>query len=345
MTTTCPHNTTYLASIEFLETGCHIGSLFMITLSSYSLFLIAKKSPTTMKSSVPYMINLHLWTMFCDLTWAVLVLPMFFMPVIAAHSSGILLYVTENQTFLLWICFASLGGMCAGIMSLFEHRHQVIVTNSWFVMKRKWTRRIFFTILYFTLVNFGIPEILTVPEDQETEKLKAFHRYPCIPVIIFEKMSRVLQSDASLFNPHMYLTCASLGGLCCFYCSHIMWNLLPRNNPSMSRSTRKMLISFFISMCIQVAIPVVVIYIPNIYWNVSITFDFHSQELNNISIVLFTLHGTSSSIATIFIYSPYRKFTKELLLYGILKLPVSRVSPLVVSVTDRSTGRTAAPTI
>ena len=106
----CSHNSSYIASVEFLETGCHVGSIFMITLSSYSLFLIAKKSPTSMKSSVPYMINLHVWTMFCDSTWAVLVLPMFFMPVIAAHSSGILLLITENQSVLLWLSFASLGG-------------------------------------------------------------------------------------------------------------------------------------------------------------------------------------------------------------------------------------------
>lgn len=106
---------TYLASTDFLETGCHIGSVFMLTSSIYTLFLMAKKSPDTMKSSVPYMINLHVATMICDLTWAVIVLPMFFMPVIAAHASGILTWVTRERNVILWPPFAVLGGRHLGL--------------------------------------------------------------------------------------------------------------------------------------------------------------------------------------------------------------------------------------
>ncbi|CAL2033688.1 unnamed protein product [Caenorhabditis brenneri] len=172
-TTACPKEIPYLATIEFLETYCHIGSVLMLSLSSYSLWLIATKTPPTMKSSVPYMINLHLWTMFCDLTWSVLVLPMFFMPNIAAHGSGVLLWFSQNPVPIVWLPFATLG------------------------------------------------------------------------------------------------------------------------------------------------------------------------ELNNISIVLFTLHGTSSSIATIFIYAPYRKYTKELVFHKILRRPQNKVFRTLVSVSDRSVGRRA----
>ncbi|UMM19406.1 hypothetical protein L5515_015016 [Caenorhabditis briggsae] len=93
-------------------------------------------------------------------------------------------------------------------------------------------------------------------------------------------------------------------------------------------------------MCIQVGIPVVVIYIPNIYWNVSITFDLYSQELNNISIVLFTLHGTSSSIATMFLYEPYRKYTKSLILYSLLRFHEPSAIPTVVSISGSNLRRT-----
>ncbi|CAA22460.2 Serpentine Receptor, class H [Caenorhabditis elegans] len=332
---------TYLASTDFLETGCHIGSVFMLTSSIYTLFLMAKKSPDTMKSSVPYMINLHVATMICDLTWAVIVLPMFFMPVIAAHASGILTWVTRERNVILWPPFAVLGGMAACLITLFEHRHQAIVTRSWFVMKRKWTRRIIYPLFYAISINFGLVELLTIPEDQAHAKQKAFKQHPCLPPIFFDDTSAVIQRDASLFNPHMYTCCFILSVLVCFYCLHVLWHLLPRNNPSMSSGTRKMLRNFFISMCVQVTIPIVVLLLPNLYWNISISFDYYSQELNNISIILFTLHGTSSSIAVIFIYKPYRVYTKKLIFYKILKLPEPRPVTIVASVSDRSGGRTA----
>ncbi|CAE11311.1 Serpentine Receptor, class H [Caenorhabditis elegans] len=331
-------NVTYKASTDFLESGCHIGSICMFTFSSYTLFLIYKKSSEAMKSSVPYMIHLHLWTMFCDLTWAVIVLPMFFMPVIAAHASGLLLYVTKDPIALMWLPFASTGGMLGAMVNLFEHRHQAIVTNSRFVMRRKWTRRIYYTIFYTQLINFGLPEILTVPDDQVKAKQDAFQKFPCLPPIFFEDTSAVIQENARLFNPHMYIACALLTSMIWFYCSHIAWHLLPKNNPSMSSGTRKMLKNFFISMCIQVAIPTFVVQLPNIYWYISINSEFYSQELNNISIILFTLHGTSSSIATIFIYKPYRVYTKRLLLHKILRLPEPKPISTLASIPNRSVG-------
>uniref|UniRef100_A0A1I7TDL6 Serpentine receptor class gamma n=1 Tax=Caenorhabditis tropicalis TaxID=1561998 RepID=A0A1I7TDL6_9PELO len=63
--------------------------------------------------------------MICDLTWAVLVLPMFFMPVIAAHSSGLLLWITRNPSIMVWLPFASLGGN-PGTMSLTDRISVVI---------------------------------------------------------------------------------------------------------------------------------------------------------------------------------------------------------------------------
>ncbi|UMM19403.1 hypothetical protein L5515_015016 [Caenorhabditis briggsae] len=357
MITQCSQNISYLSSIDFLENGCHIGSILMLTLSSYSLYLIVKKSPVNMKGSVPYMINLHIFTMVCDFTWSVLVLPMFFMPSIAAHASGVIVWFTQNPVVVVWLAFASLGGMAAAIISLFEHRHRVIVTESRFVLKNQTFRRGLLSFMYFGHMNFGIPEIITAPENQEEAKRLLFQKNPCLPPIFMDPLTHVIQLDASLFNPHMYLTCLYLAVVFSFFCSHIMWSLLPRNNPSMSASTRKMMRKFFICMCIQVAIPTFVIYLPNLYWNISITFDFYFQEFNNISIVLFTLHGTSSSIATIFIYAPYRNFTKDLILsgrqssfdlcfvrfqqliIGVFRLKKVVREPIVVSVSDQNTGR------
>ncbi|ULU07491.1 hypothetical protein L3Y34_018894 [Caenorhabditis briggsae] len=277
--------------------------------------------------------------MVCDFTWSVLVLPMFFMPSIAAHASGVIVWFTQNPVVVVWLAFASLGGMAAAIISLFEHRHRVIVTESRFVLKNQTFRRGLLSFMYFGHVNFGIPEIITAPENQEEAKRLLFQKNPCLPPIFMDPLTHVIQLDASLFNPHMYLTCLYLAVVFSFFCSHIMWSLLPRNNPSMSASTRKMMRKFFICICIQVAIPTFVIYLPNLYWNISITFDFYFQEFNNISIVLFTLHGTSSSIATIFIYAPYRNFTKDLILSGVFRLKKVVREPIVVSVSDQNIGR------
>lgn len=62
--------------------------------------------------------------------------------------------------------------MCASITTLFEYRHRSIVSNSRFVMRNKPTLILYNIVLYGYHINFGVPEVLTMPENQEAVKLK-----------------------------------------------------------------------------------------------------------------------------------------------------------------------------
>ncbi|CAI5451894.1 unnamed protein product [Caenorhabditis angaria] len=324
----CDNTWSYLATPSFFENACHIGTFFMLVLSSYALFLMLKVSPSTMKATVPYMVHLHIWTMTCDFMFAVMVCPYYFLPLVAARPLGILIYFGVPFVVQIWLAFAALGGMTCAIVTLFEQRHRLIVTSSKFVMRRRSTRIIFNFILYGYHINFGVPEIVTLPDNQQELKYQFLKTYPCPPEIYFDDEMFALQKDGSLFNPHMYFTCFSITLICSFFVLHTFITLLPGRNPNMSAATRKLQRSFFFSMCIQVSIPVCVILAPNIYWNLSITFQFYFQEGNNLSVICFTLHGVSASMATIFLYKPYRKYTWNLFLSVIFmkKIQVSTES-------------------
>lgn len=173
-------------------------------------------------------------------------------------------------------CFPA---MIAAILHLFEFRHQAVVSNnSKFVMRRPWTRRIFYFSSYTLFTNFGILEVLTLPSDQDAAKLQVLQKYPCLPSYFLDDRAFLIQIDGrTMFNPHMYITCFIVACFIIFYMSNSFWHLLPKNNPTMSTSTRKLITSFYISMCIQFLIPLNVGYIPNIYWNFSVTIDYYSQ--------------------------------------------------------------------
>lgn len=163
------------------------------------------------------------------------------------------------------------------MLLLFEQRHRTIVTDSRFVIKKNSTKYFYYFVIYAHFLNFGLPEILTAPEDQDLAKLRGLKLVPCPPEVYFTNHSIVFQSDASLFNPHMYLTCLIGGSVLMFYIVHVLWHLHPKNNPSMSVATRRMFRKFFFSVVLQASIPFTVVMIPNIYWNVSITFSYYSQ--------------------------------------------------------------------
>ncbi|CAI2330107.1 unnamed protein product [Caenorhabditis sp. 36 PRJEB53466] len=285
----------------------------MFTSSFYVLFLVFKVSPRAMRSSIPYILNLHLWTMFCDFMFAVMLLPYFMLPVLVIKPYGVLHSMGTPPKLQLWLAFASLGGMTASITTLFEYRHRCIVSNSRFVMRTKTTIFFYNLVLYGYHINFGVPEVLSMPENQAETKTRLLATFPCPPPTFFDSDAYVIQEDGRrLFNIHMYFTCASVSLVCAFFGCHTMWHLLPQNNPLMSSSTRKFQRNFFVSSVVQASIPVTVILIPNVYWNLSITFAFHSQEANNISVLILTLHGFAASIGIIFLYTPYRNFTKNL---------------------------------
>ncbi|CAI5454825.1 unnamed protein product [Caenorhabditis angaria] len=288
-----------------------------------------KVSPASMKSTVPYMIHLHIWTMTCDFMFAVLLCPMFFLPLLAGIPYGVLNYFKIPVIPQFWLAFAALGGMTCAVITLFEYRHRVIVTSSKFVMRRRSTRIIFNFFFYLYHINFGLPEILTIPENQKELKYLFLMSYPCPPEVYFHDDMFILQKDGTVFNPHMYFTCFTISCIAGFYVFHTLYTLLSSSNPNMSETTRKLQRSFFMSTLIQVTIPIAVILVPNIYWNLSITFQFYFQEGNNLSVICFTLHGLSASIATIFLYKPYRTFTSELFLKKVLRMEPKASSPIV----------------
>uniref|UniRef100_A0A1I7UTY2 G protein-coupled receptor n=1 Tax=Caenorhabditis tropicalis TaxID=1561998 RepID=A0A1I7UTY2_9PELO len=207
-------------------------------------------------------------------------------------SSGVILVLIMSQSYVF----------------VFETRSSSLHMNH-FKMTRTPTRLLYHGIMYLAN-SIILLSCLATPEDQEAAKFDALKREPCPTVEFFENDILVLLTDQNIIDlvflyGEVLITHVIFHILFHVICTVYHLYIVPPK--SISIETRKKQQKFFIGIIFQTIIPlillwslVVIVVVDGITHNVS-------QELVNLTMIMFSLHGIVESVAVLSVHQSYRR--------------------------------------
>uniref|UniRef100_A0A1I7UTY7 G_PROTEIN_RECEP_F1_2 domain-containing protein n=1 Tax=Caenorhabditis tropicalis TaxID=1561998 RepID=A0A1I7UTY7_9PELO len=198
--------------------------------------------------------------------------------------------------------------MTQSYIFVFETRTSSLLMNR-FKMTRTSTRILYHGLLY--LVNsLIILALLATPHDQEAAKLDALKRDPCPTVEFFENDILVVLTDKKTIDLVLLSGIVLLIHIIFHILFHVIctvYHLYIVPPKSSSIETRKKQQKFFIGIIFQTIIPLtllwsllVIVIVDEITHNVT-------QELVNLTMIMFSLHGIVESVAVLSVHQSYRR--------------------------------------
>lgn len=214
------------------------------------------------------------------------------------------------------------------MIMFFENRYNYLVRKDHMTRGRKIKRLLYFSLLYILSVITFIPPVIDNPN--RVEVLEASHRkFPCLPPEIIDNPRLfVMGTDNNTFIacvvPYIIIGWVQILG---FFVGTV--NFIYRTK-TMSLHTSNLQKKFFKSLCIQIAVPLVVLLIPESYiLNTAISGNM-DVGLTNILMIWMASHGLFSTVVMLIVHKPYRKATLSILgrPQAIKTAPVSIISKL-----------------
>uniref|UniRef100_A0A1I7T8B6 Serpentine Receptor, class H n=1 Tax=Caenorhabditis tropicalis TaxID=1561998 RepID=A0A1I7T8B6_9PELO len=267
-----------------------------------------------MENSKRIMLNMHIWTSVLDLLVSSLLTPYMFLPAMCGITVGILSWLGVPIVVQVFLAQCGLAGVGVSLVIVFENRHNVVATDR-FVIKGKAARIVFYSLNCIYGCLFMTPTYFSIP-DQEKTKVE------------------LLKAQCTTFFCVLVLQGA-------FFVTRTVYFLTVKN-PSLSEKTRQMQRKFFRSVCIQVAIPVFIVILPLLYCGSAIEWYYYNQAFSNTAIICVSFHGMSSTLAILFIYEPYRNYTKQCFSRMFRRKTSSPATPKNVSVTPKQSTTTTS---
>uniref|UniRef100_A0A1I7T8B5 Serpentine Receptor, class H n=1 Tax=Caenorhabditis tropicalis TaxID=1561998 RepID=A0A1I7T8B5_9PELO len=294
-----------------------------------------------MENSKRIMLNMHIWTSVLDLLVSSLLTPYMFLPAMCGITVGILSWLGVPIVVQVFLAQCGLAGVGVSLVIVFENRHNVVATDR-FVIKGKAARIVFYSLNCIYGCLFMTPTYFSIP-DQEKTKVELLKIIPCPTPLYFESNVFVLMNHEG--RAFIQAQCTT------FFCVLVLQGaffvtrtvyFLTVKNPSLSEKTRQMQRKFFRSVCIQVAIPVFIVILPLLYCGSAIEWYYYNQAFSNTAIICVSFHGMSSTLAILFIYEPYRNYTKQCFSRMFRRKTSSPATPKNVSVTPKQSTTTTS---
>ncbi|CAB04175.1 Serpentine Receptor, class H [Caenorhabditis elegans] len=325
---TCTYRHSFLESDEFYAYSLHFLSIFQIPLHIFGTYIVLFKTPIHMERVKLSMLVLHLTFAWLDVYLTILSIPVILFPIVSGYPLGLLYYLGVPIRLMVYFGFTSLYLVTPGIILFFENRYNYLVRTDSTSQSRKIKRVIQHFINYLLAFLAFLPAALEDPDIARAREY-ARQKLPCFPPQIIDS-SRffILGTDTTLFLlgviPFLIIGWTQIATF------FIRTSRYIYKTKAQSERTSSMQKQFFKSLCIQIAIPVVIILIPGgyvIYTSVSGNFDL---ALTHISIIWISTHGLFATVVMIVVHKPYRQATLEVLrlskpqgLHHIRVVPVS----------------------
>ncbi|CAI5450844.1 unnamed protein product [Caenorhabditis angaria] len=257
------------------------------------------------------MLNTHVWSTISDLVIGTLTIPYLFFPAIAGTPLGFFNYFEISpfiQTYIATCCIAEVG---SSIVLLFENRYFYAVSEKYRINNPIY--RNLFTIINCSIAFlFIIPLYFNIP-DQILSKFLIIISYECLSNVINTHQITILTMDPKIVGILFIFITVFLFGQCIFFFVYSAISLyISSKNTILSERTKYLQRKYFISVCIQISVPMLLVVLPVYYFTFSIIMDYYNQDLNNLSFMIISMHGFVSTITTIFIYDHYRNYTFNL---------------------------------
>ncbi|CAI2352835.1 unnamed protein product [Caenorhabditis sp. 36 PRJEB53466] len=295
----------YFATPKFLSLALHCAGIAGLPIHIFGAWMIVFKTPPSMCSVKWPMLNLHFWSSLLDVAISLLTAPFVVFPVLAGFPMGYLKELGVPVVLQVHLVITIMGLMIFSLLAVFLNRYLVLASTQ---MTRR-LRFIKFCVLTannLLAVSFAIPFTISVPE-QEKGLEKVIQLLPCLSEITKRFTVFVYAIDA-------HFPAVTLIVLLAFFAFEMgaivllaLHNILTRTRKaSISQKTMRLQRKFIMAMVVQTGIPVLVVASPLVYLAVIVPKGFYNQVFNNITFIIFSVHGQLSTFAMLFIHQPYR---------------------------------------
>ncbi|CAI5447922.1 unnamed protein product [Caenorhabditis angaria] len=292
------------ASPDILVIIYEIIGFLSIPVYILGFYCVIKKCPKSSKTLQRCMLMTCFWSVILDINMTIFVKPLLMFPEFCVSTLGVLNYINfpkELQCFSTIFAMAGVGVSCVCIIENRYHHIKNIRYTPFTVQVFLYSKNLSLTILLLISVYYYIPE-------QQNAKRIVFEKLPTLDPELYSLEVFILSID-KLFTliQFVVLVFYIIGQFFMFF-AFTYYELFMITNIAMSASTRKFQRLLFIDVTIQSVIPILCICIPFIFFAVDGFADYYNQGLNNVMLILFSLHGIVSVSTMVLIHRPFRKF-------------------------------------
>ncbi|EFP11323.1 hypothetical protein CRE_30687 [Caenorhabditis remanei] len=320
----CHGKESFFENRFIFQVTSHIISSIFLPVNCWGIYCIAKKTPQSMKPVKMYLLNLHIWSTLFDLMCGSLITPFFFFPSLSGSPSGFLTDIGIPTLVQICLTFCIFGGLCSAIIFVFENRQYVLCENTnKFRLENNSTRVVYYSFVLAYCCLSIYPFSWNIPE-QKTAKLRILGIIPCPHPEFFSDNTYVFKGpeDTAAFGYFGLCFTIFLASQISFFGGNCFYMLYAFDHVTLSAYSKRLQRKFFITICIQIFIPMWVVVLPLSYFLGSLFTGYYSQPLNNLTSIFFTSHGFISTICLLFMNPPYREATFDLFI-----LLISMCSP------------------
>ncbi|EFP10792.1 hypothetical protein CRE_02529 [Caenorhabditis remanei] len=324
----CTYRNNYFESDEFLELALHSLSVIQVPLHTLGAYIIIMKTPNEMgKMKIP-MLLVHLTFALYDIYTTTLAFPIIIFSICSGYSIGVLSSIGMPISIQCYIGLTLFLLYGPAVTMFFENRYNYLVRLDCDTSSRRFKRAVHYFINYFITLNVLMPSFINMP-DQSVAREIALKKLPCLPLKIVNHPKFFM-----LGNEYLIFVCSGLFTM--FVWTQIFFFFAKTVNfvfgiKSQSQRTTQLQRQFFIAVCIQVALPFVVIMIPACYILSTIYSKNFDIAFTNFSVIMITSHGLFATILMLLIHKPYRTETLKILgikkFYKSNKVAVVRMPP------------------
>ncbi|CAI5450623.1 unnamed protein product [Caenorhabditis angaria] len=295
----------YFGSPDFLKASLHFITIFEIPIHFLGFYFVIFRTPVKMQHVKSSMIQCCIWGVALDVALSFGMVPYLLFPTLSGQPLGILsdLGVTSrSQTILI---FELLIGVGCSIIGILENRFACIKKSS-----NSYKNHFLIYFINGLIGNVFVYLIFTnCPEQKEARRIVLYELLPPnLPSHLYTAPIFVVSLNRFPIVLFMLGEFLGLTIQCLFFVAGTIYRLyFQKAIRIVSQNTKKMQNKFFVLICIQFLVPMIVLTFPMVYIGFSCTTMYYNQALNNLVFILFSLYGVMATISIILVHSAYRK--------------------------------------
>ncbi|CAL2045155.1 unnamed protein product [Caenorhabditis brenneri] len=289
-----------------------------LPVNCWGIYCIVKKTPKHMNPVKIHLLNLHIWSTLFDLMCGSMITPYFFFPTLSGSPSGMLTHLGVPTLIQICLTFCNFGGLCSAIIYVFENRQYVLCENTNRFRLGNPTARVAYYSFVFAYCCLSIyPFSWNIPE-QQSAKQRILDIIPCPNAEFFSENTYVFKGpeDTSAFGYFGLCFTIFLSSQISFFGGTCFYMLYALDIVTLSPYSKQLQRKFFITICIQIFIPMWVVVLPLSYFLGSLFTGYYNQSLNNLTSICFSCHGFISTVCLLIMNPPYREATLKTILFS-----------------------------
>ncbi|EGT30829.1 hypothetical protein CAEBREN_18084 [Caenorhabditis brenneri] len=198
----------------------------------------------------------------------------------------------------------------AAIVCLFESRFYLLCAKtSWW----RCARYPFLVSQYLIAFASFLPVISLIPDQKQALEVLQ-KKFPQIPLSQYSPSLFIISLDGYAPFLSIVLTGAIMYYEVVLFC--VLLFLKMRKNVvrvTCSNSGYELQKKFLIAIFIQNSVPFLTLVLPAFYFRFSMNWSYYNQFLNNLCMIMVSLHGVMSTIMMILVHDPYRNAVKSMM--------------------------------